>query len=131
MPDQNTTTTTTTTTALVDGYLAAYGEPDRDRRAESIEGVWALDGRLVDPPATGEGHDEISALADGLADMFPGHRFRRSSGIDEHHGFARYAWELVDQDGTVALTGSDVMQVGPDGLIMQVVGFFGALPPMG
>lgn len=126
MPDQ--TIATKTTTQLVDGYLAAYGEPDPARRAELIADVWALDGRLVDPPAVGDGHDGIGALADGLAEMFPGHRFRRSSGVDEHHGFARYRWELVDAAGTIALAGADVMQVGPDGLIMQVVGFFGALP---
>lgn len=126
MPDQ--TITTRTTTELVDGYLSAYGEPDPARRAALIESVWAFDGRLVDPPATGEGHDGIAALADSLAGQFPGHRFRRSSGIDEHHGFARYAWELVDPAGDVALTGIDVMQIGSDGLVMQVVGFFGALP---
>ena len=121
------TNTTTDITATVDSYLAAYGEPDRVRRAEIIANVWAEDGRLVDPPATGEGHDGISALADAVQQQFPGHRFRRTSGIDSHNDVLRYAWELVGPDGAIALTGMDVGRIGPDGRLREITGFFGEL----
>lgn len=58
------TTSTTDHTATVDGYLAAYGEPDPVRRAELIAAAFTADARLVDPPARGEGHDGIGFLGD-------------------------------------------------------------------
>jgi hypothetical protein len=62
---------------------------------------------------------------------YPEHTFRRVSGIDEHHGFLRYAWELHAPDGTVALTGLDVGEVDDDGQLVAVVGFLGPLPELG
>lgn len=59
-------TTTTDVTTTVDGYLSAWNEPDPERRDELIERVWAPDGRLIDPPLTGEGHDGISAMASAM-----------------------------------------------------------------
>src|SRR5688572_24526353 len=100
-------TTSSNPTATVDGYLAAYGEPDAQRRAELIAAAWADDGRLIDPPLTGEGRDGISAMAEQLQQQFPGHSFRRTSGVDVHHDHLRYAWELVSPAGDVVLGGLD------------------------
>jgi len=114
-------------TTTVDAYLSAYNEPDRDRRAELIDEAWAADGRLIDPPLTGEGHDGISDMADALQQRFAGHRFRRVSDVDEHHGQLRFAWELVAPDGAVALTGLDVGELADDGRLRRITGFFGEL----
>ncbi len=114
-------------TATVDTYLSAFGEPDRGRRAGLIDAAWAVDGRLLDPPLTGEGHDGISDMADVLQQHFAGHRFRRVSAVDAHHDQLRFAWELVAPDGTVALTGLDVGEVAEDGRLRRITGFFGEL----
>jgi hypothetical protein len=118
-------------TATVDAYLAAWTEPDAARRAALIERVWAADGRLIDPPLAAEGHAGIAGMAAALQAQFPGHRFRRSSGVDAHHDQLRFAWELVDPDGAVALAGLDVGEVDPSGRLRRVVGFFGPLPTGG
>jgi hypothetical protein len=115
-------------TTTIDTYLEAYGEADADRRIRLIEKVWAPEGRLIDPPIDGAGHDGISAMADAVLGQFPAHTFRRTSGIDAHHGIARYGWELVSADGTVTLAGSDVAEVDDDGRLVRVTGFFGDLP---
>jgi len=60
--------------------------------------------------------------------QFPGHTFRRSTGIDSHHGIARYGWELVAADGSVTLGGMDVALIADDGKLNRVAGFFGDLP---
>lgn len=112
-------------TAAIDGHLAAYGEPDAARRTELIGSVWAADGELVDPPLTGVGHDGIGAMAEAVQLQFAGHRFRRASAVDAHHDAARYAWELVAPDGTVALTGTDFAELAADGRLRRIVGFFG------
>lgn len=114
-------------TTTVDAYLSAYNEPDRDRRAELIDEAWAADGRLIDPPLTGEGHGGISDMADALQQQFAGHRFRRVSEVDEHHGHLRFAWELVAPGGAVALTGLDVGELADDGRLRRITGFFGEL----
>jgi hypothetical protein len=114
--------------ATIDTYLEAYGETDEQRRSELIAKVWTADGHLVDPPLDGKGHDGIAAMATAVVEQFPGHTFRRTSGIDAHHGFARYGWALVAGDGTVTLTGTDVAELAETGKLARVTGFFGDLP---
>jgi hypothetical protein len=62
--------------------------------------------------------------------QFPGHRFRRTSGIGSHHNFARYSWELIGPDGKTAAVGLDVAEIDDDGRLVGVVGFLGDLPPI-
>jgi hypothetical protein len=113
-------------TTTIDTYLEAYGETDAARRTKLIEQVWAVDGELVDPPLDAAGHDAIGSMAQAVQGQFPGHRFRRTTDVDAHHGFARYGWELVAGDGTVAVSGVDIAEVD-DSRLQRVIGFFGEL----
>lgn len=122
------TETSTPLTEVIDRYLAAWSEPDPTRRAVLIAQVWAADGRLIDPPLAAEGHGGIGEMAAALQSQFPGHRFRRASGIDAHHDYLRFAWELVGPDGAVALAGLDVGELAADGRLRRITGFFGDLP---
>jgi hypothetical protein len=117
-------------TARIDAHLAAYCDPDPDRRAGPLADAWTADGRLVDPPMEATGPGAISGLADVVAQHYPGHVFRRTSMVDHHHEFARYSWALVAPDGSDAVTGLDVVRVAPDGRIAGIVGFFGDLTPV-
>jgi hypothetical protein len=114
-------------TDTIDTYLRAWSEQDPDVRAELVGRVWAHDGRLIDPPMAAAGQAEISGLHGALQQQFPGHTFRRASAIDAHHDHLRFAWELVGPDGTVALRGLDVGEVGDDGRLRRITGFFGEL----
>ena len=122
-------TSTQDLTSTIDTYLAAWSEPDAERRASLVERVWAPDGRLVDPPLEGVGHAGIGDMGVALQTHYPGHTFRRTSGVDAHHDQLRFAWELVGPDGSVALTGLDVGEVAADGRLRRIAGFFGELPP--
>lgn len=117
-------------TTTIDAWLDAYGEPDEARRGALIAQVWAPAGTLADPPLEGTGHAEISGLAAAALQKFPGNRFRRTSGVDAHRGYARYSWALVGPDGQVAVEGMDVAQVDGDGKLLRVAGFFGDLPAL-
>ena len=119
----------TPTESLVDAHLAAYCEPDADRRAAAVRAVWNREGRLVDPPLESYGHAGIAVQGAQLLAQFPGHRFERTTAVDEHHQFARYGWRLVDAQGATAIEGVDVLELDVDGRIGRVVGFFGAQPP--
>ncbi len=115
-------------TTTVDTYLEAYSEPDTERRNELLERVFAADGQLIDPPLDASGRQGISDMVGAVLGQFPGHRFRRTSGIDSHHNAARYGWELVAPDGSVTLAGMDVALLDGNGRLQRVTGFFGDLP---
>jgi len=123
------THTTENTSDLIDRHLQAYGEPDPARRAALAATVWAPESHLADPPFEGRGIDGIAALTDLVLGHYPGHTFRRSTLVDEHHGVARYGWELVAPDGTVAVAGTDIADV-VDGRLVRVIGFFGDTQPL-
>ena len=115
-------------TTLVDTYLAMWNETDATRRAQHIARAWVADGRYIDPMLEAEGHTALYEMVAGVQTKFPGHRFRRTSGVDVHHGEVRFGWELVGPDGTVVVSGLDVGALGADGRLSRITGFFGELP---
>lgn len=120
----------TTTAQLVDNYLTAYGEPDAARRRDLIAAAFADDATLADPPFDAYGHDGIDGVFASVQSQFPDNTFRRTSGVDEHHGAARYSWELVAADGSITVAGTDYVRLTDDGRIAAVVGFFGQVPDL-
>jgi hypothetical protein len=114
--------------SIVDTHLAAYCEPDVERRRTLLDLAWAPDGMLTDPPFAATGLDAIGALTDAVLGHYPDHRFVRTSAVDAHHDHARYAWELRAPDGSAAVSGLDVVTFS-DGKITSVTGFFGDLTP--
>lgn len=116
---------------IIDMYLAGYTESDPAERASLIAAAWSAEGELVDPPFDGRGHDGIAAMTDTLLGTFAGHTFCRMTEVDEHHGFGRYGWALVGPDGSTSASGTDFVQIGDDGRLSRVVGFFGDQTPVG
>lgn len=114
-------------TGTVDTYLEMWNETDAARRAAHIERAWAADGRYVDPMLEAQGHAALADMVAGVHEQFPGHRFRRLSGVDVHHDQLRFAWELAGPDGAIAVAGIDVGMLAPDGRLRQITGFFGEL----
>src|SRR5207302_9958662 len=112
----------------IDTLFAIWNEQDAARRAKLVETVWADDGQLVDPPLEGTSHAGIADMVAAVLSQFPGHTFRRTTGIDAHHDTLRYGWEPVAPDGAVVATGLDVGQLGEDGRLRRINGFLGPLP---
>jgi hypothetical protein len=117
----------TDVTATIDDYFAMWNEPDAELRAALIARAWAPDGRYRDPALEADGHAELSDMVESVQARFPGHRFRRLSAVDSHHDEARFAWQLADEDGQVAVAGIDVAGFDGDGRIKRISGFFGEL----
>ncbi len=115
-------------TTTVDAYLEGLTQTDAARRAELIRKAWANDGRFVDPLFDVQGHDALDELAQGVIAQYPGHMFRRTSGLDTHHNLARYTFEFAAPDGTIVITGTDVAELAEDGRLQTITGFFGDVP---
>src|SRR3954468_14657757 len=122
------TTDTTTLTDVVDTYIDMWNEEDADRRADLIRTAWADDARYRDPLLEADGAARLGEMVATVHGHYPGHRFRRTTGIDVHHDLARFGWELVAPDGAVFVAGVDVATLGDDGRLGTVAGFFGDPP---
>ncbi len=113
--------------ALIDNYCAAWNEPDAARRAAILARVWAPGACYTDPRADLAGADELSAHISEVQKRRPGARVVRTSAIDLHHGLARFAWRVVQADGSMLPEGIDFAEISADGKLQRIVGFFGPL----
>jgi hypothetical protein len=67
-------------------------------------------------------------LIAGFQGRFPGSTLRLTSGVDAHHSVLRFSWAKVDAEGNVTLEGFDVGELGDDGRLTKITGFFGPFP---
>ena len=115
--------------AVIGEYDKAWNASDRDDRRRHLESALADDCELVDPRGRFVGREAIFDRISGFSDRFPGARVDITTEVDEHNGFARYGWTIVDREGTFVLDGIDVIERAADGRLRKVVMFFGALEP--
>ena len=113
---------------VVATYGAAWNEADEAKRRALLEAAWAEDGVYLDPMGRADGREALVAHIGGFHQMMPGHRIDMVSGVDEHDGYLRFAWKMVDPDGAVAMEGVDFGSLDGDGKLKSIVGFFGPWP---
>jgi hypothetical protein len=118
---------TTEIEALIDTYCSAWSDPDPDRRREILESVWADGATYTDPTVHADGIDTLLTHIGSVVARRPGAKVIRTSRVDAHHDLARFAWRVVQADGTMLPEGIDVAEITPDGRIGKILGFFGPL----
>ena len=109
-------------------YMAAWNEPDAATRHALLEQCWADGGVYVDPNAELTGRDVLSQHIAKVQASRPGARLEFMSGCDIHHNVLRFEWRLVRVDGTCGDTSVDFGEIGSDGRLVKMIGFFGAAP---
>ena len=112
----------------IDTYLAAWSEPDPQKRASLIEKCWADDGTYVDPMSDVAGRGGLEATIAGFHAQMPGAAIILNGGIDEHHGRLRFPWALKAADGSMPIKGIDIGQLAPDGRLASILGFWDNAP---
>jgi hypothetical protein len=122
------TTAMQDTATLVDTYFEMWRTTDAARRAQLVAQAFTEDGRHVDQHADASGHAELADMIAGVHAGFPGFQMARTSGVDRFGDQLRFAWELNAADGTPIVAGLDVAELGPDGRLQRVTGFWGDLP---
>jgi hypothetical protein len=53
-----------------------------------------------------------------------------ASGIDEHHGYQRFAWAMLASDGCQVMEGVDFGELDADGRLKMICGFFAPWPEL-
>jgi hypothetical protein len=113
---------------LVDRYCQVWNEPDAARRAELLASVWAAGATYTDPSVHAANAEALLSHIAKVQARRPGSKVVRVSGVDVHHGIARFAWHVVQADGTTLPDGLDLAFLSPDGAkIERIIGFFGPL----
>ena len=111
-------------------YMAAWNEPDDAARGALLAQCWNEDGIYLDPNVSLAGRDALATKIGEVLASRPGARLEFMSGIDIHHAMVRFLWRLVRADGTSGDTSIDFGEIGPDGRLVRIVGFFGPAPPL-
>jgi hypothetical protein len=118
-------------TKAVTHYMAAWNEREAAARHTLLEACWSDGGIYVDPNVSLIGREALGGHIAMVQASRPGARLEFMSGIDVHHTMVRFLWRLVRADGTCGDTSIDFGEVGPDGRLVKIAGFFGAPPPPG
>jgi len=113
---------------LIDRYCEAWQEMDAARRRDLIASLWAEGATYTDPTVNARNLEELLAHIASVVARRPGAKVVRTSAVDAHHGVARFAWQLVQSDGTLLPEGLDIAWYSSDGRrIERIIGFFGPL----
>jgi hypothetical protein len=110
--------------------MAAWNEPEAVSRAARLDRCWSDGGVYVDPGVLLTGREELAAHIARVQTARPGARLEFMSGIDVHHNVVRFLWRLVRADGTAGDTSVDFGEIGADGRLAKIVGFFGPAPAL-
>jgi hypothetical protein len=118
-------------TELIDCYCSAWSDPSPARREALLAQVWGDGATYTDPTVHAASARELLAHIEKVLARRPGAEVVRTSAVDLHHGIARFAWHVVQADGTALPDGLDIAELSPDGKrIRRIVGFFGPLRAM-
>ncbi len=114
--------------ALIDRYCEVWSEPDASNRVGLLASVWASDATYTDPSVHAANAQELLSHIAKVQARRPGAAVVRTSKVDVHHGLARFAWHVVQTDGTALPEGLDIAFIASEGTkIERIIGFFGPL----
>jgi hypothetical protein len=118
------------TRKIVPQYMAAWNEPDDTARHALLAQCWSDSGVYLDPNVSLPGRDALATKIGEVMASRPGARLEFMSGIDVHHNAVRFLWRLVRADGTCGDISIDFGEIGADGRLVKIVGFFGPAPTL-
>lgn len=111
-------------------YFTAWNEHDPDERGRLLELAVTEDAVLIDPTGLWEGAAGLAERIGRYQSAAPGTVVVTASDVDAHNHVVRYAWRIVDQQGTEVMTGTDVAERGEDGRLKRILMFHGPLHPL-
>jgi hypothetical protein len=111
-------------------YFDAWNELAPDVRRSLLDRCLVPDVEVIHP-TWGQltGIDELDGRIAAFHQLMPGCRVVLTSGIDEHHGIARYEWAILNSSNDSVLVGLDIAEHADDGRLRRVILFHGPLPP--
>lgn len=111
-------------TRVVDGWLAAWAEPDAGARHRALAAVATDEVRFRDRFSCTEGLADLMPHIAAAQRFMPGLRLERRGAPRQCQGTVVADWAAVGPDGAERGRGTNVFTLGPDGRITSAVGFW-------
>jgi SnoaL-like domain len=116
--------------SVMETYVALWATTDDAERRRLAELALTEDAVVIYPTVEAHGRDEVIAALEKVHQLLPGVSIVPTSGIEDHHGWLRAAWRMINADGTVRSDGVDIAELAEDGRFRRVIGFHEPLPPL-
>jgi len=100
----------------IDGYVAAWNEPDPVRRTELLSASVSDDFEFTGPTGTFRGRDAVEGLIVALQTRMAGARVARLGPVDR----GTFRWSIVMAGGVTLLEGVDEVEAAPDGRLARI-----------
>jgi uncharacterized protein YndB with AHSA1/START domain len=110
--------------AVVDKWLAAWGEPDAAARERALATIAASDIRFQDKYSCIEGLDELKAYLEAVQRFMPGVRLERRGGVRHCQWHVLADWAATGSEGQPHGQGTNLFVFDADGWIAAVTGFW-------
>jgi hypothetical protein len=114
----------------IGAYVDAWNTSDPWTSRRLVEHAMTEDALMAYPRFEARGWESISELIVTYKRQSPGVSIELTSNVEEHHGWVRFGWRMLDADGSLLGEGEDVAEVADDGRFTKVLGFRNPLPPM-
>ena len=115
---------------LVNAYLAAWLAIDEPECRHHLEISWSEDGVYQSPNADVLGREALVQHIVAFHKRLPGTNIVLASGVDHHHGKIHFLWKVVNPEGETLLDGRDFGEIGLDGRLRRITGFFDPPPAL-
>ena len=112
----------------IQAYVQAWNTTDPSRRRMLLESCWSPGATYQDPATQARGAAELVGVIEAFGARWPGGTVEIVGGVNFHHEWASFAWQVRGGDQEILRDGFDVVELDPSGLIRRVVGFFGVPP---
>lgn len=98
-------------TGLVERYMAAWNEPQPERRAVSAVELWAPDGAVINSRFEYRGHARVIQAITRSYERFIslGYRYRARDETSHHHDGLCILWQMLDPQGSVDSFGANFL----------------------
>jgi uncharacterized protein YndB with AHSA1/START domain len=108
----------------VDGWFAAWSEPDEARRLDLLDAAVAASVRFRDRFSMVDGRADLEPHLAAVHRFMPGMRLARVGAVRHCQGTALADWTAYGPDGTERGRGTNVFTLDADGRIEEVVGLW-------
>jgi uncharacterized protein YndB with AHSA1/START domain len=112
-------------TERVDRFFEAWNESDGEKRHRALESCASSDVAFGDAYSCTSGIDDLDAHLAAARIHMPGVTLSRDGEVQTCLDTAIVRWIARKEDGTTLGRGTNVVDLGPDGRIRRVVGFWG------
>jgi hypothetical protein len=114
--------------AVLRAYVELWSEPDAGRREELLRICWTEASEIIGPGYYFKGSKAVQDEVARFHRTEPGFRTVLTSGFDGHGSWVRFAFALLNPQGSVVNEGWDIVEFSRDGKIRRVISFWGKLP---